>query len=463
MNFDFVILGGGSAGYAAARTAASAGLRVAVIDGAKRLGGLCILHGCMPSKTLLASASRASSIRRAAEFGLRAGELEVKGSEILARKDRLITDFADYRRQQLQDGRFELIRGYARFADANTVEVELLDGGTRKVSSRAFLIATGSVVPPPPVASIAEAGCWTTDEALDAAEVPASVVVLGGGATAVEFATYYAGLGREVTLIQRGPQLLTGTDLDVAEALRDGLNARGINVCTGTRLIGAERMGEGKRVTFEHEGMTKTVDADQIIHAMGRRPALERIGLDSAQVPMENGAIQVSSTQQTSQPHIFAAGDAAGPYEVVHIAIQQGEAAARNAVRLLAGKGEALETVDYRLKLYAIFSDPEVAVCGASALELEQKKIAFRSAKYPFGDHGKSMCMGETDGFVKLLAAEEGGEILGAAVVGPHASELIHEVVVAMRFRATAKQLAEIPHYHPTLSEIWTYPAEELM
>ena len=143
------------------------------------------------------------------------------------------------------------------------------------------------------------------------------------------------------------------------------------------------------------------------------------------------------------------------------IAIQQGEIAARNAARVLGG-GAALEESDYRLRLYGIFSEPEVAVVGASERELHDAGIAYRSAKYPFNDHGKSLCMGETDGFVKLIASTETGEILGGAVVGPHASELIHEIVVAMHFRSTAAQLAAVPHYHPTLSEIWTYPAEEL-
>ena len=151
----------------------------------------------------------------------------------------------------------------------------------------------------------------------------------------------------------------------------------------------------------------------------------------------------------------------AGPYEIVHIAIQQGEIAARNAGRFIAGSGDMEET-DYRLRLYGIFSEPEVAVVGASERELTASGIPFRSAKYPFNDHGKSMCMGETDGFVKLIAAAESGEILGGAVVGPHATELIHEIAVAMHFRATAAQLASVPHYHPTLSEIWGYPAEEL-
>ena len=462
MTYDFAIIGGGSAGYAAARTACSLGLSTVVIDGAAELGGLCILRGCMPSKTLLASAARAMSVRRAAEFGLRAGTLEVKGEEILERKRRLVDDFASYRRQQLEEGKFDLIRGFAAFSGPNEVEVSLRSGGTQKVTAKAFLLACGSEVTPMPLPALTQAGFWTTDEALEAAEVPASIIVLGGGATAVEFATYYAGLGRKVSLIQRSPQLLSGMDLDVAEALRDGLKARGIDVYTRTRLLDAEATVDLKRVSFEHEGATVCLEAVQVLHALGRRPAVERLNVAAAGVEANHGRLAVKPTQQTEQAHIFAAGDVAGPHEIVHIAIQQGELAARNAARLLAGKNEPLEEIDYRLRLYGIFSDPEVAICGATATELDAQKVPYRSAKYGFNDHGKAMCIGETDGFVKLLAATDSGEILGGAAVGPHASELIHEIVVAMRFRATARQLAEIPHYHPTLSEIWTYPAEEL-
>ncbi len=460
MTFDFLIIGGGSAGYAAARTAASLGLKTAVVDGAEELGGLCILRGCMPSKTLLATASRAVSVRRAAEFGLRAGALEVRGDEILARKKRLIGEFADYRRQQLESGKFELIRGLAKFVDARTVEVRLRDGGTRRLTARAFLLATGSVISTVPL--LDDVGCWTTDDVLDAATVPGSVIVLGGGATAVEFASYYAGLGREVCIIQRGSQLLKGADADVAEALADGLRERGVKVFTGTRLISAEKAGALKRVTFEHEGTAKTAAAEQIIQALGRSPNSATLGLDAAGIETVGGRPVMRATQQTSQPHIFAAGDIAGPYEIVHIAIQQGEIAARNAARLLGSASGAMEEADYRLKVSAIFSDPEVAACGAGERELREQGTAFRTAKYPFSDHGKSLCIGEPGGFVKLIADAASGEILGGAVVGPHAAELIHEIVVAMRFRATAKQLAETPHYHPTLSEIWTYPAEEL-
>lgn len=457
MNYDFLIIGGGSAGYAAARTAAAAGLKTCVVDGARELGGLCILRGCMPSKTLLASSTRFAAMRHAAQFGLSATGLAFDGGAIIARKRQLIAGFAEYRAGQLQDGRFELVRGQARFVDANTVVV---GESEQRITARTFLIATGSRVSGVPIPSLDEVAFWTTDDVLDSAEIPASIIILGGGATAVECATYYAGLGREVTLVQRSEHLLKGTDADIADALAEGLRQRGVKLFTGTKLLAAERTAGGKRITFSHASGEQSVEAEQILHTLGREPNIARLDLAAAGIS-ESGRPKVRTTQQTSQPHIFAAGDVAGPYEIVHIAIQQGEIAARNAGRFIAGSG-AMEETDYRLRLYGIFSEPEVAVVGASERELTERGIPFRSAKYPFNDHGKSMCMGETDGFVKLIAAADTGEILGGAVVGPHATELIHEIAVAMHFRATAAQLASIPHYHPTLSEIWTYPAEEL-
>ena len=170
----------------------------------------------------------------------------------------------------------------------------------------------------------------------------------------------------------------------------------------------------------------------------------------------------MQSDQSTSLPHIFAAGDVCGGLEVVHIAIQQGEAAAYNAAIQLGRKTGAPRTMDYRLKLFAVFSEPQLATVGATEAELRASGIEFLAASYPFNDHGKSLVMGETEGFVKLLAHRETGEILGGSVVGPEASDLIHEIVVAMNYRATVRDFAAIPHYHPTLSEIWTYPAEEI-
>jgi pyruvate/2-oxoglutarate dehydrogenase complex dihydrolipoamide dehydrogenase (E3) component len=172
--------------------------------------------------------------------------------------------------------------------------------------------------------------------------------------------------------------------------------------------------------------------------------------------------VAVQSTQQTTLPHIFAAGDVCGPLEVVHLAIQQGEVAARNACSMVRGSAQPLSKMDYRLKLFAVFSEPAVSSVGLSEAEAAAMGIPISSATYPFNDHGKSMVEGQTDGFVKLIVDADSKKILGASAVGPQAPEIIHEIVVAMFFNATAGELAQVPHYHPTLSEIWTYPAEEL-
>lgn len=461
-HFDFVVIGGGSGGYAAARAAHSAGLSVAVIDGAQELGGLCILRGCMPSKTLIESANRQLHIRHAAEFGLKATSHGVDIRTIRDRKRTLIADFAGYRQGQLEDGRFTLYRGHARFLDKHTVDVVPRDGSASfQVTARSFCIATGSEVFVPDVPGLAETGFWTSDDVLDADALPKTIAVLGGGAIALEMAHYLEAMGCDVTLIQRNTQLLTGLDRECSDVIAKAYAARGMQVHLGTHLSSVSTHEGQKCIEFTHGGQMHQIVVDEILLAMGRHPATKSLDLHAAHIATTKSKINVNDRMQTSQSHIFAAGDVCSPLDVVHIAIQQGEIAARNAARLLNGK-EADETIDYRLQLFGVFSHPQVAVVGATTEKLNEQKIPFIEASYPFDDHGKSMVMGETAGFVKMLAHAETGEILGACVVGPEATELIHEVVIAMNFRATVKQFMTIPHYHPTLSEIWTYPAEEI-
>ena len=460
--YDFIVIGGGSAGYAGASTAAGLGLKVAVIEGGADVGGLCILRGCMPSKTLLESGHRAEAIRAAGEFGLRAEYLGADGGAIRARKRRLIGEFADYRRGQLKSGRFEFIRGAASFADAQHVEVRLCDGGLRRLEGRAFLIATGSQIVTPEIPGLAETGFLTSDEVLDAERIPESVIVLGGGAIALELASFYAGVGSRVTVIQRSAQVLKEMDADVAEALVEAMAKRGIRIIRETALRGVWREGTKKCVEFTHDGQDDIAEADEILCALGRKPNLAGLALDRAAVAVSNGHIAADARQQCGAAHLFAAGDVCGPHEVVHIAIQQGELAARNAARVLGKLGGELESIDYALKLFAVFTHPQVASVGLTERECAEQGIAFATAQYLFADCGKAMVRGETDGFVKLIVARDTRRILGAACVGPEASELIHEITVAMHFGSTAGDLARVPHYHPTLSEIWTYPAEEL-
>ncbi len=468
--YDFVVIGGGSGGYAAARTAHELGLKTAVIDGAETLGGLCILRGCMPSKTLIESANRFRSMRRAEEFGLRAGDgLEVRPEEIIARKRKLIDDFSSYRQEQLGDGRFDLIRGTASFVNDTELEITPLDSEAEtpdRISFRTACVATGSKVSRVPIPGLEETGYWISDDILDAEELPDSIIVLGGGAIALEMACYLEGLGKEVTVIQRSNQLITGSDRDVAKALEEALVTReNMTLFVGTKLQKVSRTEDGRKmVAFEHEGNTKQVVADEILQALGRVPNTTTLNLEAAGIDLAENRKHIACTaeQGTTVPHIFAAGDVCSPYEVVHIAIEQGETAAHNAAIHLGKSKELNREMDYRLKLLGIFTDPEVAMVGLTETEAAAEGRKVIAASYPFGDHGKSMVKGELHGFVKLIADANTRELLGGAAVGPEAVDLIHEIVVALHFHSTAQEFIKIPHYHPTLSEIWSYPAEDL-
>jgi pyruvate/2-oxoglutarate dehydrogenase complex dihydrolipoamide dehydrogenase (E3) component len=459
--FDFVVIGGGSAGYAAAGEAARLGLRTVCVEGGREVGGLCIQGGCMPSKTLIESANRFTTLRRAQEFGLKAGHIGFDAGAIIERKRKFVTEFASHRLERLTDGRFEFIRGRAEFSDSHHLTVKLLNGGEERIEGKTFLISTGSVLNFVELNGLQETGALDSEKALDSDRIPRSVVILGGGAVALEFAHFYNSLGVEVTVLQRSNQVIKDADSDIAETLVTSFRKRGIKVICGTKLMRVERTANGKSVWYEQNGKTLVAEAEEIFYALGRKAAIKGLGLEKVEVETnKQGAVIVNERMQTSQPHIFAGGDVTGLYEIVHIAAQQGELSARNAKSLL--KNKALTAIDYRLKMFIIFTEPQIAMVGLTEREAAAQGLEVRVARYPFDDHGKSIVRGEVEGFVKLIVEAKSGEILGGAVIGPEASDLIHEITVAMQFHSTAATLATIPHYHPTLSEIWTYPAEEL-
>jgi pyruvate/2-oxoglutarate dehydrogenase complex dihydrolipoamide dehydrogenase (E3) component len=458
--FDVVVVGGGSAGFAAARTAGDLGVRTALIEGAKKVGGLCILRGCMPSKALLESAHRWHAIENAAEFGLITKPVKVKMPSIQARKQHLIGGFAAYRRKQLSRGKFTFLRGKASFLDANTL---LLENGRELelITAATVIVATGSVIQRVPIPGLWETGCWTSDTALDTEEIPKRLAVLGGGVIAVELGQFFARVGSKTTILQRSSRIVRTYDPDVSFELQRAFKADGIDVVTGVKLLEVKRSGKGKKIIYLCGKVKKELVVDEILYAMGRVPAVEGLRLENVGVETPEGKMKVDATMRTSAANIFAAGDVVGQHEVVHIAIQQGELAARNAVRHLKGEKET-ERIDYRLKALVTFTEPEIGAVGLSETEAKAQSISFLSAKYPFIEHGKAMIGGYHFGFVKVLAEKTKGEIIGAVIIGPHASDMIHELIAVMFFHGTVEDLAKIPHYHPTLAEIITYPAEEL-
>jgi dihydrolipoamide dehydrogenase len=451
--FEVAVIGGGSGGYAAARTAAGEGLKTVVIEGGEEIGGLCILRGCMPSKALLYAAEVMHLASHPEPWGIRTEGVTFDFAKIMARKNTLIKEFADHRTQQLTGGKFEFIRANARFTDAHTVE---LSSG-QKLTARNFVIATGSSVAPPPLPQLREIGCLTSDGALALKRLPKSLIVLGGGPIACEFAQFFARFGVKVTIVQRSEHLLNGLDADAAGELEKVFQREGITLFTGTKLLDARRLGGLKEISFEREHQTVRVQAEEILFALGRVPNVASLDLEKAGVLLESGGITTNARMQTAAPHIYAAGDCTSPHEIVHIAIQQGETAAFN----IAHPGRPRQ-MDYRLLLEIVFTEPQLANVGLTEKEAQTRGIAYVAASYPFSDHGKSLIMEAKDGFVKLLADPKSGEILGGACVGPMGGELIHEIVIAMAKRMTVHELATMPHYHPTLAEIWIYAAEEL-
>jgi len=452
MEFDVAVIGGGSAGYSSASTAQSLGARVAIIDPGP-LGGLCILKGCMPTKTILRSSDIMALMRRAKEFGIQTVNPQANLSAINDRKNKLIQEFTDYRIQQLKDDRFTLIQERAEFISPHEIRV-----GNQTLKAKSFILATGSVIADYPVPGLKETGFITSDDVLKMRKAPQSIIVLGAGAVAVELAQFFLRIGVKVTLLQRSPHILSKGDEDLARPVEHRFREEGMDLYTATNILRAEKKQEDSVVYFQHEGEEKSVSAQYILQALGRRPNIDGLHLETAGVETHKGRITVDAKMKTSQPHIFAVGDVNGIHEVVHIAIQQGEVAGYNAIH-----PENEREVDDRLKSSVVFTDPAVASVGLSEKECQANNIAYLSASHPFDDHGKSMCLGETHGHVKLLCDPVSGKVLGGHIVGPEAGELIHELITLMHFGGTVKDLAGIPHYHPTLAEILTYPAEELL
>ena len=411
----------------------------------------------MPTKTLLRSAEVAQLAREADQLGIGLPAPVIDWPMVRARKDALVAEFARFRWESARGlENVDIINGRAEFIGPHAVRI-----GRREITADRFAITTGSEIAVPPLPGLAEVGHIDSDSAQLLDELPQSLLVIGGGAVALEFAQLFSRLGVAVTVIQRSGHVLSGMDEAIGTALAGYFEDEGIRVVTGASIEHFDRTATGaKQVTVRTGDGVRKFSADEVLVALGRRPATADLGLEAAGVATQRDWILVNTKMETSQPHIYAAGDCigpeVGPLQVVHTAVQQGEIIGNNAA------GRPAAEFDLRVVPLAVFTDPAVGSVGLTEREARSRYPSVLVAQETFEDQGKALTMGQNKGFVKMIADGVSGELLGVHVLGPEGPDLIHEAVVAMHYRATVQDFCRIPHLHPTLAEIMIEPAEML-
>ncbi len=448
--FDLAVVGSGPGGYVAAIRAAQLGLRVAVIE-SERPGGVCLNWGCIPTKSLLSGAELVESLReRGTAFGINTGGITLDYGRAIDHSRRVADRLCQGVQALLKKNRIELVRGRAQLSGATSLEVSGPDA--RNVEAAQILLATGSREWVPPDVAVDGKRVLTSREALESRAVPDRLLIIGAGAVGIEFAYVYATYGARVTILEMADRLLPAADAEISKALEKEFRRKGIELLLGCRFEKIEPGRDGVRVAYSHAEQGEEIAVDQVLVAVGRRPATEELGLERAGVAVdERGFVGVDDRHRTSVPTIAAVGDVAGGALLAHKASEEGIAAVETMVGLDRPPLDPLRIPA------CVYAQPQVAWIGLTEAQArEQHGDAVRIGKFPFSAVGKAVAADHTCGFVKLVVNAEFGEILGAHIIGAGATELIAELSLAMQLEATTAEVAHTVHAHPTLSEaIW--------
>ena len=448
---DLAIIGAGPGGYVSALRAAHAGLRVALIE-ENEPGGVCLHTGCIPTKTMAAGVGLLRKAQAARLAGLTLDLEENHLGQINVRRHTVVTNLAQGVHQLLAKSTVEVIAGRAKLLSANEIEITPREGEPIVMSRPpALILATGSRPIDLPIAPRDGWLILNSDDILTLEQRPGRFLILGGGYIGCEFASIFAQLGSEVTLVEMEPRLLPGMDVDLAKLLQRQFKQQGITLHLGRRMESATG-GEGVALTLD-DGQTLT--GDQLLVAVGRVPNTDSLGLDTAGIACDGAAIRVNDRLETNVPGIYAIGDVTGQMQLAHVATAQGRVVIEN---LLNENADA--KIDYNQVPAAVFTHPEIATIGLTTEQAETTGVPVRTGKFPFAAIGKALAEGEREGFVKLVAHAETGKLLGGHIIGGHAAEMIGQITLAIRLGATAQQLAETIFAHPTLSEAVLEAAE---
>ncbi|MCC7195963.1 MAG: dihydrolipoyl dehydrogenase [Gemmatimonadaceae bacterium] len=447
--YDVIFIGGGSAGYVGAIRAAQLGLNTAVVE-KEGLGGTCVLWGCIPAKALLEAANIANRLKHAAEFGVTVGEVKtdygvaMKRSRDVSIKNSKGVEFL------FKKNKVAWIKGTGVLGPNKTVKVTA-DGKTEThTATKGVVISTGSRVKGLPQAGLDlnKTTVISSDEALVLQKAPKSIAIVGAGAVGCEFADVFNAFGSKVTLIEAMPQVLPLEDEDSGKEVARAFKKRGIDVMAGAKLTSARAGKSSVKLAVEAQGAKHEVEADVVLVATGRQPVTDGIGLKEAGVAMtDRGFIRINERMETNVNGVYAIGDVAGPPMLAH----KGEREGMIVAEVIAG--HTFHPLSYGNIPNATYCHPEVASIGLTEAQVKEMKLDYKVGKFPFSANGRARTSGETDGFVKIIRDAKYGEILGAHIVGAHATEMIHELAVARENEFTVEEIELAIHAHPTLSE----------
>ncbi len=437
--YDVLVIGGGPGGYVAAIRGAQLGLSVGLVEDHK-IGGTCLNYGCIPTKALYRQSEVMDLLSEAKQFGIQIEGFRVDLDVIRARKNAVVDELVGGIVQLLAANGVEVIDGFATFEDQKTLRVKDELYGADHV-----VIATGSRPALPPIPGLDLPGVMTSREALELHGIPERLAVIGGGVIGMEMAEIYRALGSSVTVYEGEKQILSQIDKDLTKRLQLSLKRKGLTLETGTLVRKIEQEGDLCMLHTEKKNKECVTSFNAVLVATGRRPNTEGLGLERLEVAMDQGAIVVNDAFETSVPGLYAVGDVNGRCLLAHAASHQGI----DVMERIAGHAPA---INHALFPNCIFIDPEIATCGLSEDQAKAAGIAVKVSKVPFAANGKALALGKTEGLVKIIASEE-EVILGCQIMGQGASVMIHEAMVAIDRKMTAKEIHQIIHAHPTLSE----------
>jgi dihydrolipoamide dehydrogenase len=448
--YDLIVIGSGPGGYVAAIRASQLKMRAAVVE-RDLPGGVCLNWGCIPSKALLNSAEAMETIRGAgAEHGITTGEVTFDFKRVIARSREAADKLSKGVRFLLRKNKVDYIEAHATISGPQTVALTPVAGKpappTEAITAERIMIATGSGERLFPGMTIGD-GVMTSREALVHDRLPASIVIIGAGAIGLEFGYFYQAFGSKVTIVELEKQMLPGFDAEVAEELRKAFVKRGATVMLGHGYKSMARKGSGWSVALDAAGAAKTVEAEAVLVAVGRSPISRDLGLDKVGIATDRGYIKIDDSFRTTCPSIYAIGDVARMPLLAHKASAEGVA----AVEMMAGVREP--GFDLLAIPGCIYCEPEVATVGLSEADAKARGIEVKVGKFPFRANGKAVAVNQTEGFVKLVASKQYGEIVGCQIIGHHATDLISEIVLGRTLETTTAELGRSVHPHPTLSE----------